>query len=214
MTTLIVGIDPGVKTGLATYLTGERRLSSVRTLGIVQAMDEVRRMHAAGMVAMLVFEDARLRRGGFGRADEAEERSGAGIREGIGSVKRDSSIWAEFAEHHGIPSQPIEPAKVATKLDADEFKAATGWSERTSQHGRDAAMVAAAYAGASFQRAAATAKAGTERPPEQVGPAPAPGACRNCGHQRGEHLPSLGNCPAGERVAGAFARFGTSKWAP
>jgi hypothetical protein len=35
----------------------------------------------------------------------------------------------------------LPPAKGATKLDPDFFKALTGWKKRTSEHARDAAMI-------------------------------------------------------------------------
>jgi hypothetical protein len=35
----------------------------------------------------------------------------------------------------------VRPKKSITKLDAETFKATTGWTERTNSHARDAAML-------------------------------------------------------------------------
>lgn len=140
MASLIIGIDPGVSTGYAEWHRGSKKLITVQTLQIHVAMAEVRRHHMAGSLRKVVFEDARMRTW-FGDADARQDRSGAGIREGIGSVKRDCSIWADFLGDLGVPYSGIKPAAGATKLTAEAFQRLTNWATRTSNHGRDAAML-------------------------------------------------------------------------
>lgn len=135
-----VGIDPGVKTGFASYEPDRRALTAVHTLAIHEAMDLVRELHQSGRLASVTFEDARLRRY-FGAADARMKRSGAGIREGIGSVKRDCSIWEEFLAALGVQFFAVRPAAGMTKWDAATFERVTGWKGRTSNHARDAAML-------------------------------------------------------------------------
>jgi hypothetical protein len=137
---LIIGIDPGVDTGFAEWNRATKKLARVATMHIHVAMAEVRRLHMAGALRKVVFEDARMRTW-FGEADERQARSGAGIREGIGSVKRDCSIWADFLQDLGVPYANVKPAKGSTKLTAEAFAKLTGWTARTSNHGRDAAML-------------------------------------------------------------------------
>lgn len=135
----VIGIDPGVSTGIA--LMGEGgKLARLETMAIDQAMDLVRELNAAGRVDHAVFEDARLRTW-YGGADARQARSGPGIREGIGSVKRDCVIWSEFLGRQGIPFIALKPAAGSTKWSAEQFKAATGWVGRTSNHARDAAVL-------------------------------------------------------------------------
>jgi hypothetical protein len=81
----------------------------------------------------IILEDARLRTW-FGE-------KGREALQGAGSIKRDCSIWCEFAELHGIALKSVKPAKGATKWDAETFKRVTGWKERTNEHARDAAML-------------------------------------------------------------------------
>lgn len=139
--TLIVGIDPGTHTGFAKWDRAAKRLLQVDTLKIHKAMQRVEFEHASGHLKMVVVEDARLRKW-FGHADTRVARSGAGIREGVGSVKRDASIWADFLGDLGCAFLLLKPgAGGPTKLDAVAFAKLTGWTERTSNHARDAACI-------------------------------------------------------------------------
>lgn len=135
-----IGIDPGVSTGYAAWDATERKLASVRTLKIHEAMESVMQLRAAGLLHSVTFEDARLRTW-FGKMDREQAKYGAAVREGAGSVKRDCSIWADFLGAHGIPYRAIKPQVGATKWKADHFARVTGWTGRTSEHARDAALL-------------------------------------------------------------------------
>lgn len=139
MSAYVIGIDPGVSTGFAA-IGRDKKLVKVETLAIDQAMELVRDLHTQGLIDHVVVEDARLRTW-FGGADARQARSGAGIREGIGSVKRDCSIWSEFLGRKNIPFVAVKPASGQTKWDAAYFKRLTGWPGRTSNHARDAAAL-------------------------------------------------------------------------
>ena len=131
---MIVGIDPGVNTGFAVWSRAERRLTTVETLGITQAMTLIRTMADAEALHSVRFEDARLRTWFGARGREALQ--------GAGSIKRDCSIWQEFLSGLvGVPFLPVSPQSKGAKLDAAAFKRLTGWQGRTSEHGRDAAML-------------------------------------------------------------------------
>lgn len=140
MTAIHIGIDPGTQTGYAAWDSQARILTAVRTLKIHEAMDCVMQLHLPGLLHSVTFEDARLRTW-FGSADARQIRSGAGIREGVGSVKRDCTIWAEFLGDNGIAYRAVKPAAGTTKWDAETFAKRTGWTGRTSNHGRDAALL-------------------------------------------------------------------------
>jgi hypothetical protein len=140
LTTIHIGIDPGVSTGYAAWDASSRKLASVHTLKIHEAMAYVLQVHASGMLHSVTFEDARMRTW-FGGADARQARSGSGIREGVGSVKRDCGIWADFLGAHGIAYRAVKPTAGATKWTAEHFARITGWTGRTSTHGRDAALL-------------------------------------------------------------------------
>ena len=140
ITSIHVGIDPGVKTGFASYAPDRRAFTAVYTLEIHQAMDLVRELHQTGLLVSVTFEDARKRKF-FGAADARMKRSGAGIREGIGSVKRDCSIWQGFLTSLGVQFFAVPPQAGSTKWDAATFERVTGWKGRTSNHARDAGLL-------------------------------------------------------------------------
>ncbi|MBR1575873.1 MAG: hypothetical protein IJ654_05415 [Bacteroidales bacterium] len=86
----------------------------------------------------VVFEDARKRRFFQRERTEAEYR---GHLMGAGSVKRDATIWEDALTDYGIPFEATPPRRGLTKWDATAFQRATGWTGRTSNHARDAALL-------------------------------------------------------------------------
>ena len=136
---IFCGIDPGVHTGFAAWDSEERKFRCVQTLGILDAMFMARLMRTQfDKPVIVVFEDARLRTWLPREKNLSEYR---GRLMGAGSVKRDCEIWEEFCVGYGIRYTAIPPRKGATKWDADYFKKVTGWTGRTSNHARDAALL-------------------------------------------------------------------------
>lgn len=128
----LIGIDPGVTTGVAIICSGS--LLSVASMSAVLAEERVKRWHEdKGDGLLVVFEDARLRSWFGSKGREALQ--------GAGSIKRDCQRWEEWLTRHGIKHQSVAPKAVATKLDARRFAAWTGWADRTNEHSRDAAAV-------------------------------------------------------------------------
>lgn len=132
-----IGIDPGTHTGFAISKNG--KLIEVCTLSIHEAMDRVRDLHAKGPITVH-FEDARLRRW-FGKMDAQQAKYGAAVREGAGAAKRDAAIWADFLAYLGCPYRNVKPSAGSTKNSAEQFARITGWTARTNEHGRDAALL-------------------------------------------------------------------------
>lgn len=130
---LHVGVDPGVHTGFAVWDADAQKLLDVRSMGIVAAMLQVQLMHGFGSLAMVTFEDARLRTWFGSKGKESLQ--------GAGSIKRDCQIWAEWLEHVGCPYRNVSPKAKGAKLNAEQFARLTGWTERTNEHGRDAGML-------------------------------------------------------------------------
>jgi hypothetical protein len=133
MTRYIVGIDPGVNTGFALWGVELQKIEEVSTLGIVEAMLRVQRIKGAGTLHMVIFEDARLRTWFGSKGREALQ--------GAGSIKRDCQVWAEWLAYLGCAYKAVSPQSKGAKVDAEQFKRLTGWTGRTSEHGRDAAML-------------------------------------------------------------------------
>ena len=130
----LIGIDTGTHTGVAIYETISKRIERLETLPIHKAMALVLATALENPNDTHVyFEDARLRKW-FGR-------SGREQLQGAGSVKRDCAIWEEYLKDYNIPFLPVAPKNNITQLTADYFAKVTGWTDRTSEHARDAAML-------------------------------------------------------------------------
>lgn len=130
---LIVGIDPGVKTGVAVWAQGE--LVVVKS-GYALEIEEFILRRTRKHDIQVRIEDARQRKW-FGSNEEKVQQK----KQGAGSVKRDSQRWEEFCKHHNIGFTLIKPKSNKTKLKAPAFKSLTGWVGQTNEHGRDAAML-------------------------------------------------------------------------
>lgn len=133
---VLIGIDTGVKTGYAVAhdLGNGGQLEEVQTLSITQAMDRVKQLaEQYGKENMkLYIEDARKRTFVTGGREKLQ---------GVGSVKRDALIWEDWCKEQEFHYLMVEPKANTTKLKADQFKKRTGWTKRTSEHARDAAML-------------------------------------------------------------------------
>ena len=132
-----IGIDCGTSTGLAIWDSSEKRITSVQTLSLYKAFETVS-LIAENEPVKVIFEDARKRRWIPQERSNSEYR---GHLMGAGSVKRDSTAWEEFCKGKKIPYDAVAPRKGLTKWDKDTFAQVTGYKERTSHHGRDAALL-------------------------------------------------------------------------
>ena len=132
---IFIGIDTGTHTGVAVWNSEERQFIEIKTMMLHQALNYVTTIcQVFGMEnVMVLFEDARQRKWYGVKSNEKLQ--------GAGSVKRDAFIWEEFCTDYKIQFRALPPAKGATKLSPEFFKALTGWKGRTSEHSRDAAMI-------------------------------------------------------------------------
>lgn len=135
---IVVGIDPGIHTGLAVWDTSSRQFLEIRTVGIVAAMEYLSEIRQDRGIGLLVFEDARQR---TWIPREKDIRQVKGRAMGAGSVKRDCSIWEEWCKAKGIQFIATRPKTGLTKLTDAYFRGLTGYDRRTNDHGRDAAML-------------------------------------------------------------------------
>ena len=138
-TTLLIGIDVGTHTGFAVWDRCAEAFTEVTSMPIHAALLRVKEIadrYSDGAVAV-VFEDARLRKW-YGTHTAKKDRAKL---QGAGSVKRDSTIWEDALRDWGIPFSKVAPKDNITKMDAEPFRRLTGWTRRTNEHGRDAAML-------------------------------------------------------------------------
>lgn len=132
---VIIGIDPGVKTGVAVYDLLEREFISLDTLSILKAIELVKMYKPVSKVVLV--EDAR----------QVQYKTDRVKAQGAGSIKRDCKIWEEFLVSENMESAFLRPSKKITKLDESLFKRLSGWTKRTSNHARDAGMIVLSWKG-------------------------------------------------------------------
>ena len=133
-----MGIDPGASTGIAIYHGG--KLASLHTVEPHQLESII---STAGRV---VYEDSRLISHMF---TTVKSRPAAlKMARNVGEIDAWCKLIVAICDRKGIPTHVISPKHNGAKLDAAQFKAATGWTERSNQHERDAAMCAWKYRGA------------------------------------------------------------------
>ena len=133
---LQLGIDPGRHTGIA--IANERgELIELLTFDkLHRALWFVFKLARRNKL-QVVIEDARLWKVHYAK------NWNSGRLQGAGSVKRDSQIWIDFLTDLNIDFQTVAPNKRRNALasDVSQFKKLTGWSKRSSEHARDAAML-------------------------------------------------------------------------
>lgn len=135
---IVVGIDPGLNTGIAVWETSSRSFLDIRTVGIVAGMDYLDELRTRQGIAHVVFEDAR-KRTWIPREKDIAQMKGRAM--GAGSVKRDCAIWEEWCIARHIQFVATKPRAGMTKLTDEQFRRLSGYDRRTNNHGRDAAML-------------------------------------------------------------------------
>lgn len=138
----IIGIDPGVKTGVAVRVLGKNDYTTIRTMAIHEAIFLILALIAnkdEGNEIYVIFEDARKRKWINDAGKSAKDSRGLAM--GAASVKRDCGIWEDFLESQPVQWTSVAPRKGTTKIDPVVFARLTGYTGRASNHARDAAML-------------------------------------------------------------------------
>lgn len=133
--TIIVGLDPGASTGVATFSNGA--LIALQTCQPHQIRDAI---NGADRV---VFEDSRLT--SFMFTSVKSRPAALKIARNVGEIDAWCRLIVSQCAELGIPAHGISPQGKGAKLNAAQFAAATGWTAKSSQHERDACMVAWPY---------------------------------------------------------------------
>ena len=132
----MIGIDPGVNTGIAIWDAQQGNLLAVFSATITKAMEYIQEtVSEHPYECYVIVEDARLRN--IYRSNDYQQ--------GVGSVKRDCSIWEGYLKENDIPYLMRKP--VNTKVPAAAFASLTKWTIQTNNHARDAAMIVYGHSG-------------------------------------------------------------------
>lgn len=132
---IIIGIDPGANTGIATYIGG--KLHSLQTIAPHQMRE------AITGASRVIFEDSRLT--SFMFTTVKSRPVALSMARKVGQVDGYCNLITAICADLGIPSHGISPKNKGAKLNAEQFAKATGWDGKSNEHARDAAMVAFPY---------------------------------------------------------------------
>lgn len=133
----ILGIDPGVHTGVAVAIKG--KLVKVESMGFWDAINLIRDMRHMGLAVYI--EDPGINKPVFAKPGANNQFMINRVAQNVGSNKRDAQLIIEFCKRQGIKCVPQKPLRGAmSKIDSETFKRYTGWQGKTNSHGRDAAM--------------------------------------------------------------------------
>lgn len=143
MNSLHIGIDTGTHTGIAVWDSRGQCFRSIECVAIHKAMETVAQYKAIadqeGARLYVRVEDPRQRTWfNTERMSREEERKRL---QGVGSVKRDASIWEDYLTDLGVWFEMVAPKNSLTKLSQEAFANITKWKGRTNEHKRDAAML-------------------------------------------------------------------------
>ena len=131
---VIIGLDPGAHTGLAVFQNGSLvELATIKPASIYSALVQ-------WQPRRVVFEDSRLQ--GHAWTTHAARAAALKMARNVGEVDGYCRIIVDYCELLVIMAHGVSPKGKGAKMDADSFRELTGWTGRTNQHERDAAMVA------------------------------------------------------------------------
>lgn len=130
----VIGIDPGVNTGFATYVNG-----NLVALDTIEPID-IQTLILTCVADLIVFEDSRLQSKVW--IPSGNKAVANNIARKIGQVDALCSIIQETCERWDIKYMRVSPKAKGGKMNAEDFNKLTGWTARSNAHERDAAMVA------------------------------------------------------------------------
>jgi hypothetical protein len=130
----LIGLDPGVQTGISQYDRRDKCLLVCETTDFWGAIDRVFRLSDPADCVVYV-EDASLIKFTFEQKGEGTYQDR--ISRNAGRIQRESELLIEGLQRAGYEVVRLKPS--GKKWDAKEFQRITGWKGRTNQHQRDAA---------------------------------------------------------------------------
>lgn len=134
---LILGIDPGSHTGLATYIGGKLvHLDTIAPVEIAARIELAR-------PTRVVFEDSRLL--SYTWTQVKSRPAALKMARNVGEVDAWCKLIVAVCEQFAIPAHGISPKGKGAKVGAEQFTRVTGWTGASNEHTRDAAMVAYPY---------------------------------------------------------------------
>lgn len=132
---LILGIDPGKQTGTALYDVAQEKFINLETMDFWSCFN-YGIMCAAHTIVIEVSTSPTV----FHKAGSSLPANQTTAMR-VGGVLRESVLLAQGFELAGKNVVRVEPNGIAKKMSVEQFQKVTGWTKRTNQHCRDAALM-------------------------------------------------------------------------
>lgn len=137
----VIGIDPGINMGVAIYQDAKlTELLTIEPTGLADIFSVY-----AGDPLFVAFEDSRLQSHIW--VPSQTKGVAANIARKVGMVDAWCYMIERYCESWDVAYMRISPKAKGVKLNAEQFKEFTGWTKKSNQHERDAAMVAWQFRG-------------------------------------------------------------------
>jgi hypothetical protein len=135
---ICIGIDPGLETGWAEWNTETREFTVIETLDFWRA---VRMLEAANPEKIVVYiEDPGLNKFTYSRNRGGDVNTDLKVQRNVGSNAREATLLIELCGKLDITCIPVRPTRRKI-TNVHLFALQTKYARKTSQHGRDAAML-------------------------------------------------------------------------
>ena len=136
---VVVGIDPGAETGLATIDAETGAVLAVSSAGPLETIRQLEALAQEGVLAGAYLEDSRdlpiyARHGGKNRGQRDR------VARSVGRVDGLTDLYVRLLASLGVPVQTVEPVR-SKKWDAETAARVTGYAGRSNVHGRDALRI-------------------------------------------------------------------------
>jgi len=134
---LILGIDPGSSTGVATFIGGK-----LAHLDTIEPQEIAARIELA-RPSRVILEDSRLQSHVW--TTSTSKPAAAKMARNLGEIDAWCKLIVAVCAGLDIPAHSVSPLGKGHKMSADQFERITGWTGSSNAHERDAAMVAWPY---------------------------------------------------------------------
>lgn len=141
-----IGIDGGVKTGLAVWDRETKKFDTLETVDFWQVVDLLvkycDRFYERENTVVYI-EDPSQNKPVFMKKGANNRAKIMKVAQNVGGVKRETELLIEGLERMLYTVKRIQPS--SSKWDSKTFKSITGYKKRCSQHARDAAKLVYGY---------------------------------------------------------------------
>ncbi len=141
----VVGIDPGVKTGIAIWDRDHKEFRQISTWDFWDTVFALTRSTIYTPDSCLIVIEVAHYAPTYShlKAEGQNKNTLSKIARNVGQVTREAQLLAEGLLRFGYEVQEVRPQGKAKKAadDVRQFQRLTGWMERTNQHERDAARL-------------------------------------------------------------------------